>query len=108
MKRIVAFALLLIMILAIPAAIAGEKISPDCTFNGKKLYGKVRFVQAFADVKVQVVTGFPDLKVKMVNAFPDSCGKWQAVDSFEDLKVQIVEGFPDIKIQFVEAFPGQK
>lgn len=83
-----------------------EKIGPSCTFAGKKLYGKVKFVSSFPDFKVQVVSSFPDLKVKQVDAFPDSCGKWQAVDSFPDFKVQIVNAFPDFKIKYVEAFPG--
>jgi hypothetical protein len=101
--------LLLALMLLIVAAItsAGEKkVGPDCTFNGKKLYGKVKFVDSFPDLKVRAVDAFPDLKVKMVNAFPDKCGLWQSVDAFPDLKVQMVENFPDIKIKFVDAFPG--
>lgn len=82
-------------------------VGPDCTFKGKKLYGKVKVVDSFPDLKVQVVSAFPDLKVKVVTAFPDSCGKWQMVDSFPDLKVQIVTAFPDVKIQYVDAFPGR-
>lgn len=83
-----------------------DKISKDCTYKGFKLYGKVKFVEHFPDIKVQIVNAFPDLKVKMVNAFPDKCGEWQIVEHFPDLKVQIVEHFPDIKIQLVENFPG--
>jgi hypothetical protein len=78
----------------------------DCTFNGFQLYGKIQFVENYADIKIKVVESFPDLKVKIVNSFPDECGEWQIVDSFPDLKVQIVESFPDIKIKFVESFPG--
>ncbi len=78
----------------------------DCTCNGFKLYGKIQFVESFADIKVEVVESFPDLKVKIVNSFPDDCGEWQIVDSFPDLKVQIVESFADMKIKFVESFPG--
>ena len=78
----------------------------DCTFNGFPLYGKIQFVEHYADIKVKVVESFPDLKVKIVDSFPDECGEWQIVDSFPDLKVQIVESFDDIKIKFVESFPG--
>ena len=78
----------------------------NCTYNDFKLYGKIQFVENFADIKVEVVESFPDLKVKIVNSFPDDCGEWQIVDSFPDLKVQIVESFADIKIKFVESFPG--
>ncbi len=80
----------------------------SCTFNGKKLYGKVQFVTAFPDVKVQEVSAFPDLKVQRVSAFPDSCGKWQVVTAFPDVKVQLVTAFPDVKIQYVTAFPGTR
>ncbi|MFZ5553615.1 MAG: hypothetical protein ACOZCO_10910 [Bacteroidota bacterium] len=83
-----------------------SSICPGCSFNGKKLYGKVQVVTAFPDIKVQVVDAFPDIKVKMVDAFPDACGKWQLVDAFPDFKIQFVTAFPDVKIKYVDAFPG--
>ncbi len=82
------------------------KIGADCTFNGKKMFGKVQIVEHFPDVKIQIVEHFPDLKVEKVEIFPDSCGKWQFVDHFPDFTVQIVEHFPDVKIQYVTNFPG--
>jgi hypothetical protein len=78
----------------------------SCSFNGKKLFGKIQEVTAFPDVKVQVVTAFPDVKVQKVTAFPDACGKWQMVTAFPDTKVQFVTAFPDVKVQYVTAFPG--
>ncbi len=78
----------------------------DCSFNGLPLYGKVKFVESFPDIKIQFVESFPDLKVKFVNSFPDECGEWQIVESFPDIKVQVVESFPDIKVKMVESFPG--
>ena len=78
----------------------------SCTYNHKPLYGKVQFVESFADFQAQVVTFASDLKVKLVSSPPDECGEWQVVESFPDLKVKIVESFPDLKIQFVESFPG--
>ncbi len=78
----------------------------NCTYHGMKLYGKIKIVENFPDIKVKIVENFPDLKVKLVSSFPDQCGEWQMVENFPDLKVQIVENFPDIKIQFVESFPG--
>ncbi|HPQ69437.1 MAG TPA: hypothetical protein PKW95_09920 [bacterium] len=83
-----------------------KKVSDDCTFNGKKMYGKVQIVEHFPDIKIQIVEHFPDLKVKTVEHFPDSCGKWQFVENFPDFKVQIVEHFPDLKVQYVNDFPG--
>jgi hypothetical protein len=83
-----------------------NNVGKDCVYKGKKLQGKIQFVDAFPDIKVQVVTAFPDVKVQKVTAFPDSCGKWQVVNAFPDIKVQIVNAFPDVKIQYVSAFPG--
>ena len=92
---------------AVPAAAgAGGKVSGDCSFKGKKLYGKIKVVTAFPDLKVQIVDAFPDLKVQVVDAFPDKCGEWKMVDAFPDLKIQMVTAFPDIKIKYVNAFPG--
>jgi hypothetical protein len=87
-------------------AFAAGKIGKDCTFKGRKLFGKVKVVTAFPDLKVQIVDTFPDLKVQAVDAFPDKCGKWKMVDAFPDLKIQFVKAFPDIKIKYVTAFPG--
>ena len=89
-----------------PANGAGGKVGPDCTLKGKKLYGKVKIVDAFPDLKVQIVDAFPDLKVQVVDAFPDKCGKWKMADAFPDLKIQMVTAFPDLKIKYVTAFPG--
>jgi hypothetical protein len=89
------------------AAQAGGSFNKgSCTFNGKKLYGKIQEVTSFPDVKVQVVTSFPDVKVQQVTSFPDSCGKWQFVTAFPDTKVQFVTSFPDVKVQYVTSFPS--
>jgi hypothetical protein len=85
---------------------SGGNVAPDCTLKGKKLYGKLKIVDAFPDLKVQVVDAFPDLKVQVVDAFPDKCGKWKMVDAFPDVKIQMVTAFPDLKIKYVTAFPG--
>lgn len=105
--KILSFTLLLFgFLLAAAPGVAGKKLGKACSFQGKKLYGKVKIVENFPDLKVQVVQSFPDLKVQWVRSFPDKCGKWQAVESFPDLKIKFVESFPDLKIQFVESFPG--
>jgi uncharacterized protein YlzI (FlbEa/FlbD family) len=103
----VAFPVLMAAVFVAAAAWAGGGLNKSsCTFNGKKLYGKIEIVTAFPDVKVQEVNAFPDVKVEKVNAFPDKCGKWQTVTAFPDTKVQFVKAFPDVKIQYVTAFPG--
>lgn len=85
---------------------AGSKIGADCTFQGKKLYGKVKVVEHFADFKVKVVEHFPDLNVQVVEHFPDSCGKWQFVEHFPDFTITYVEHFSDFDIKKVQHFPG--
>jgi hypothetical protein len=105
--RITALRVTTVLLLAcMGTALAADKVGKNCLYGGKKLWGKVQFVDSFPDLKVQVVSSFPDLKVQQVTSFPDSCGKWQTVTSFPDLKVQIVTSFPDIKIQYVTSFPG--
>jgi hypothetical protein len=89
---------------AVPAGTGN--LSDDCTFNGKKLAGKVKIVESFPDVRVKAVSSFPDLKVKKVSSFADECGEWQFVDSFPDFKIQYVDSFPDVEIAWVESFPG--
>jgi len=104
------FEIILLTLTVSPFLMAQDKNKIDfenCTFNDFPLYGKVKFVESFPDIKVQIVDSFPDLKVKLVNSFPDDCGEWQIVESFPDLKIKIVDSFPDIKIKFVESFPGK-
>ena len=105
MKKFLAILSAVIVFAAAGSALANP-ITRDGYFNGIPLWGKVRVVDAFPDIKVQVVDAFPDLKVQIVEAFPDSLGKWQFVKSGEDFKIQFVKAFPDIKIKFVNAFPG--
>lgn len=78
----------------------------SCEYKGIKLYGKVKFVTSFPDIKIKYVTSFPDIKVKFVSSFPDKCGKWKKVSSFPDFKVQVVNSFPDLKVKKVTSFPG--
>ena len=105
-KRLGGFFVLLSLLAATVALSADQRVAPDCTCKGFKLYGKIQFVSAFPDLKVKAVSAFPDLKVQTVSAFPDKCGKWQVVDAFPDTKVQFVDAFEDVKVQFVDAFPG--
>jgi acylphosphatase len=106
MRKLMALTAAVALALTTASAVAGGKVGSDCTFKGKKLYGKVKFVKNFPDIKIEVVDHFPDLKVKKVKHFPDKCGKWQVVDNFPDIKVQIVKHFGDIKVKFVDHFPG--
>lgn len=105
----VIFAIACILVLGTNSPLSSQSRKIDatnCTFNGKKLYGKIQYVTSFPDIKIQVVDSFQDLKVQKVSSFPNRCGQWQVVTSFPDTKVQIVNSFPDVKVRFVESFPG--
>jgi hypothetical protein len=81
------------------------RIKCDCTFKGRKLWGKIQYVQppVVPDVKVKVTT-FPDLRVDEVT-IATKCGQWQIVTSLPDLKVQKVDFIEDFQIQY-SPFPG--
>ena len=83
-----------------------------CTFTkeGKtfRLYGKVRIVDSFEDIKVRIVDNFEDVRVQVVDNFEDDCGRVRIVDNFEDVKVRIVDNFEDVKVRVVGNFEGVK
>lgn len=105
-QKLICLGLAIVSLCCMPAWASGKINESTCTFNGHPLYGKVKFVEHFPDIKIQVVDSFPDLKVKLVKSFPDDCGEWQVVEHFPDVKIQIVEHFPDVRIKFVKSFPG--
>ena len=114
MKKLLLIALLAFMTLPMLAQSNDKKPGinkENCTYTNKdgktfNLYGKVKIVEHFPDIKVQLVDSFEDLDVKIVESFPDQCGKIKLVESFPDVKVQIVEHFSDIKVKIVDSFPG--
>ena len=55
-----------------------------CLMAALPLYGKVKIVDSFEDVKVKIVDSFEDIKIKIV-------------DSFEDIKIKIVDSFEGVK-----------
>ncbi|MGH1386346.1 hypothetical protein [Kordia sp.] len=108
MKRIYPFLFLFIISLVCISAAALPSQKDDCTFKGKKLYGKIKFVEyaSNADIKIKIVNNFQDLKVKLVDNYADDCGEWQVVEYGEDLKVYVAESYADIKVKFVTNYPG--
>ncbi|NJK33380.1 MAG: hypothetical protein HC927_13815 [Deltaproteobacteria bacterium] len=84
----------------------GNVDTSTCSFRGKRLFGKVKVVDSFPDIRVRAVASFPDLKVKKVDSFADECGEWQFVDSFPDFTIQYVDSFPDVEVAWVDSFPG--
>ncbi|MCQ2347781.1 MAG: hypothetical protein MJZ65_01165 [Paludibacteraceae bacterium] len=93
--------------------LANDKITIDkttCTItkDGKSypLYGKVKIVDSFEDIKVKIVSSFEDADIRIVDSFENTCGKVKIVDAFEDVKVKIVDSFEDVKIKIVDSFEG--
>ena len=111
MKRLLFFfTCVTITISAIASDVKIDKNNCTITKDGKtyNLYGKVKIVDSFEDIKVKIVDAFEDADIKIVDAFEDSCGKVKIVEHFEDVKVKIVDSFEDIKIKIVDAFEGVK
>lgn len=97
--------LLCLCFLLLPVCLWAE-IAPDCTYNGIALHGRVKVVEAFADIDVQVVDFLPDLRVQTVSYWPTECGQWQFVDVMPDFTIRFVSALPDVRIQFVDFWPG--
>lgn len=114
MRKLIILTLAAICMVATMVAAGNDvKIDKDnCTItkDGKtyNLYGKVKIVDSFEDIKVKIVDSFEDADIKIVDAFEDSCGKVKIVEHFEDVRVKIVDSFEDIKIKIVEHFEGVK
>ena len=62
----------------------------DKTFH---LYGKVKIVDSYEDIRVKIVDSYEDVKVKIVDSYENSCGKIKIVDSYEDIRVKIVDSY---------------
>ncbi len=82
--------------------------NPFCSFDGKQLFGKVKFVDSYEDIKIKYVDSNEDIKVEFVNSSPNDCGEWQEVTSYEDIKVKVVTSGEDIKVKKVTSSPGMK
>lgn len=99
-----------IVTFAVASDVTIDKENCTITKDGKtyNLYGKVKIVDSFEDIKVKIVDAFEDADIKIVGSFENTCGKVKIVDSFEDVKVKIVDSFEDIKIKIVDSFEGVK
>jgi len=80
---------------------SGKFDKETCTCKGKKLYGRVKVVDSFADFKVRKVDSFADLEVRQNPSFATKCGEWIFVESFPDFTVQYVDAFPDFTIRIL-------
>lgn len=104
MKKIIIIILLVLFIN--PLLTRTGKVSSDCTFKGKKLFGNVQIVDIGEDVTIQNVNTNEDLKIEVVKTGAFRCGQWLFVNTGADLKVKFVHTNADIHIQFVNTAPG--
>ena len=100
------FIILFILLAAVGLNAVG-KIGEDCTFNGIRLYGKVRIVSYGEDFKVLSGSYGEDLRVEPVNAGANACGKWEFVSYGEDFKIRLVTYGEDFIIRFTTYNPGR-
>lgn len=73
-----------------------------------EIYGRIEYVDAFADYKIEIVDAFPNLYVEEVDAFADSSGEWEIVHANPDFTIQKVDAFGDFKVEYVDSFPGPR
>lgn len=107
--KLAIFCAILLLTFSVVIAVfpAGNRVNKfTCSYEGKPLYGRVKFVESLQDIKVKVVITSPDLRVKMVTNPTNRCGEWEIVEFLPDLKVQFVDTLPDLEIKFVEDNPG--
>ncbi len=97
----------ILFIVLIPSlSLAGGRIGQDCTFKGKKLYGRVRIVNVGETFKVRAVSVGEDLRVQTSNMLATTCGRWEIVSIAEDFSVRMVDMGEDFSIRFVEVAHG--
>ncbi len=105
MKKIITILFLTFIVAgAMATDVKIDKENCTITKDGKtyKLYGKVKIVDHFEDIRVKIVDHFEDADIKIVTSFENSCGKVKIVNNFEDVKVKIVDHFEDIRVKIVE------
>jgi hypothetical protein len=106
---------ILVAVLAVPVPDASA-VSPGgaggdhrpCDFQGHRLMGRVRVVNAFPDfqVKLEKDPHKAELHVQRVEHPAEICGEWQFVDGMADFTIRFVETGEDFKIAFVDKNPG--
>ena len=104
--------LVLIALMAAPAAaqspggVGGDQ--RPCEFQGHRLAGRVRVVDAFPDfnVKIEDDERKGELHVRRVEQPAELCGEWQFVDGMADFTIRFVESGEDFTITWVKDKPG--
>ncbi len=68
------------------------------TFN---LYGKIKIVDDYEDVRVKIVDDYEDVRIEIVDDYSNSCGRIEIVDDYEDVRVKIVDDYEDVRVDIV-------
>jgi hypothetical protein len=98
--------ILLFMFILYNSNCFSQDINPyTCTFNGKKLYGKVKVVNSGEDFKVRIVENSEDISIISTDKDPSKCGQWKFVEYSEDFKVRFVTNGEDFKIRYTTGEP---
>ena len=81
---LISFLIFAVWHFAVATEVTINKDNCTITKDGKtyKLYGRVKIVDTFEDIKVKIVDSFEDADIKIVDAFEDSCGKVKIVSLF--------------------------
>jgi hypothetical protein len=96
----------LVLVLFACLPVLSNPIGSDCSFNGKKLYGRVRIVNAGEDVKVRIVNAGENLRVEFSSIEYSQCGRWFFSQSGENVKIRFVEAGEDITVRVHPNNPG--
>jgi hypothetical protein len=108
MRPLAVFALLLTLPAAAqsPGGVGGDQ--RPCEFQGHRLMGRVRVVDAFPDfnVKVEDDERKGELHVRRVEQPAELCGEWQFVDGMADFTIRFVDSGEDFTITWVKEKPG--
>ena len=62
-KNIIMIYSFMLLVMMILSAAQDKPVDNKCQCRGFKLYGKVKIVNDFPDLKVKIVDDYPDLKV---------------------------------------------
>lgn len=113
MKRLIPSLLVLTLFIGLNGSRTGAELAEAGLFPSSapdneacQVYGKIKFVDNFADYQVKMVEHHEDLRVEYVDNFADEPGKWEVVEHHEDFSIEVVEHHEDFSVKVVDNFPG--
>lgn len=104
-KRLFHILFLLSTVVLMSGSRSANPISPDGTYKGRKLYGRVRLVPGAADFDVSISDCNGDLRVELTEGGCFRPGQWNIVEHGADFTVHLSTSGKDFTIEFSN-FPG--